>query len=301
MTEDLRYSFVIPARNEVRDIARTLEGIGGQQADSYEVIVIDDGSTDGTLDLVRSRRDAVRLFETTGGQGTAAARNLGIVHARSEVIVFLDADVVVPPDYLEQLGLIYARGPDFVAVESRIPDARALVSRFQQATHAAEYDGIRNTGFTQAFSCRREAATKIRFAENYPTNGGEDGDFYERLVRSGYTGIRAPWIVVDHHVPNSVPSLFRQWVGRGRSAAYVDHRLRARSRGHTAVRRLGASLREFLRVVTIVPTVAAGVRRLPHSPAGARDLAGFVALSALISVARGTGECQGAYRILIGR
>jgi glycosyltransferase involved in cell wall biosynthesis len=295
------FSVVVPARNEERDLERTLDALLRQEHASFEVIVVDDGSTDGTVEIVRSRSDYVRLLETMGGVGAAAARNVGIEAAFGDVLVFVDADVVLPPDFLSRLEELYAAGAECVSVESRVPSAQTAISRFQQATHEDEYGGLRNVGFSQAFSCSREWALTTRFPDAMPGCGGEDGAFFERLVESGCRHHPAPELVVEHYVPDRLGGLVRQSVGRGLSSAYVDRRLRSLSPPVTAARRAAAGARDILRGASVFLPLAAAVRRTRYSPRGSRDVVAFASLYAVVAVARGVGQWRGAVRVLLER
>jgi succinoglycan biosynthesis protein ExoO/succinoglycan biosynthesis protein ExoU len=103
---DLAASVVIPAFNAARFIESTLASVLGQTERRIEVLVVDDGSTDGTPALVESvaHRDArVRLLRTPRNGGPAAARNLGFATARGAWIAILDADDTFEPERLERL------------------------------------------------------------------------------------------------------------------------------------------------------------------------------------------------------
>jgi glycosyltransferase involved in cell wall biosynthesis len=85
-------SVIVPARDAGSTLARTLEALGRQQVDGeYEVIVVDDGSTDGTAELA-SRAGRVRVVKQRAA-GPGAARNTGAAHASGAGLAFCDADV----------------------------------------------------------------------------------------------------------------------------------------------------------------------------------------------------------------
>lgn len=100
-------SVVIPLYNKKESIAHTLECVLKQTYQDFEVVVVDDGSTDGSAEIVEGVNDGrIRLIRQENG-GVSAARNRGIKEAKSEYIAFLDADDEWKPDHLETLvGLI---------------------------------------------------------------------------------------------------------------------------------------------------------------------------------------------------
>ena len=100
-------SVVIPTYNRRPILEKCLLALEQQQTsgtpvERYEVVVVDDGSTDGTPTWLRQNTDRfahVRLIEQVHG-GPAEGRNRGVEHARGDVIVFIDSDLVVTPVFL---------------------------------------------------------------------------------------------------------------------------------------------------------------------------------------------------------
>jgi len=98
-------SVVIPVFNGERFLAETLDSVFAQDYPSFEVIVVDDGSVDGTADVARSF-EGVRYIHQDN-QGQAVARNTGINAARGELLAFLDADDLWTPNKLSvQVGYL---------------------------------------------------------------------------------------------------------------------------------------------------------------------------------------------------
>ncbi|WP_251961518.1 glycosyltransferase [Salinibacter ruber] len=94
-------SIIIPCYNAERYVGEAIESALEQTYDQVEVIVVDDGSTDGSLDVIRSRGDKI-TWRTTENRGAPAARNHGLSLAKGEYIKFLDADDVLVGDILEK-------------------------------------------------------------------------------------------------------------------------------------------------------------------------------------------------------
>jgi len=85
------FSAVIPTFNRSHLLQATLESVFAQTFTDYEIIVVDDGSTDDTQEMVKSYGKRVQFF-CQENAGPGAARNLGVSHARGEYVAFLDSD-----------------------------------------------------------------------------------------------------------------------------------------------------------------------------------------------------------------
>ncbi|MGB2941211.1 MAG: glycosyltransferase family A protein, partial [Candidatus Macondimonas sp.] len=99
-------TIVIPAYQAEGYLTRALESVATQSDPDWELIVVDDGSHDGTLALAQrhAARDPARMrVLAQANAGPAAARNRGMAEARGEYVLFLDADDALMPDALERL------------------------------------------------------------------------------------------------------------------------------------------------------------------------------------------------------
>lgn len=101
-----KYSVVIPLYNKEHHIENTLRAVLNQTYGDYEVIVVDDGSTDNSLEVARKvKSDKIKII-TQENAGVAVARNTGIYNAEGEYIAFLDADDEWKENYLETINSI---------------------------------------------------------------------------------------------------------------------------------------------------------------------------------------------------
>ena len=118
-------SVVVAARNEAERIAGCLRALLAQNypQDRYEIIVVDDGSTDGTGHIVREfsgEAVSVRLLRTEGSGSKKAALSLGVAEARGEVILATDADCQVGPGWIRGMASHFADGVGMVIGFSQI-------------------------------------------------------------------------------------------------------------------------------------------------------------------------------------
>ncbi len=94
-------SVVIPLYNKEASIAQSLKSVLSQEYDDFEVVIVDDGSTDGSVGVVEAINDPrIRLIKQENG-GPSKARNTGVKNAKGEWILFLDADDEMLPEALE--------------------------------------------------------------------------------------------------------------------------------------------------------------------------------------------------------
>jgi teichuronic acid biosynthesis glycosyltransferase TuaG len=120
-------SVIVPAHNAAPFIEQTLDSVREQTYEDWEVVVVDDGSSDDTWGLLQGAGPGVRSFHREQAGGPAVARNLALSHATGEFVMFLDADDLLLPRYLEsQLACYEAAARDgrgevgLVACDARI-------------------------------------------------------------------------------------------------------------------------------------------------------------------------------------
>lgn len=98
--QQVKVSVIVPVYNRKRTIKRCINSILSQTMPPFEVIVVDDGSTDKTIELIENISDKIRIIKQNH-RGAQAARNLGIINAKGDYIAFLDSDDKWLPNLLE--------------------------------------------------------------------------------------------------------------------------------------------------------------------------------------------------------
>ena len=136
-------SVVIPAHNAAATIRETLLSVRSQTHRMLEILVIDDGSTDGTTDIVRAQAaldSRIRLVRQKNG-GVAAARNRGIEEAAAGLLAFVDADDLWAPEKIEkQIAALRKQGPSVGLVYTgyALIDAASRITGGQCPTEAGD-------------------------------------------------------------------------------------------------------------------------------------------------------------------
>ena len=204
-------SVVIPTYNRRPILEKCLLALEQQQAcpliDRYEVVVVDDGSTDGTPDWLRqnaTRFPHVRLIEQSHG-GPAEGRNRGVDHAQGDVIVFIDSDLVVTDSFLSchagSLVSSWAERGDRLCFTY---GAVVNTANFEQPT--AERHKLRDLSWAY-FATGNVAIDKDvlqragLFDTGFRLYGWEDLELGERLRRMGVKLIKCPAAVGYHWHP----------------------------------------------------------------------------------------------------
>jgi glycosyltransferase involved in cell wall biosynthesis len=213
-----RITVVIPALNKCAMLRETLDSIlaansGGRVA---EIVVVDNGSTDGTRELAESYAPAVR---TLSGTGTIAAiRNLGARMVGGEIICFLDCDIAVPLDYFEAMEAVF-QDPTIAASGFRVglPAEPRFIERHWHRLHETQRSHIPSYINSGNFSVRREAFEAIGGFDGRLTTG-EDTDICVRLRRAGHRIVADPRLEAAHlDNPKTAYQFIRKqiWHGRG--------------------------------------------------------------------------------------
>lgn len=195
----LSVSIIIPAYNAARWLPATLDCILRQTCQDWEAIVVDDGSTDGTAEVVEDYREQdgrIYILKMPNNRGTAAARNLGMLEARGDYLAFLDADDIWFPTKLEkQLRLLEARADcdacytQFELVDDwcRITDAWHELSRVFSHNPVNAFALARGNyvgGSASGVLMRRSLITTVGLF-NETMRGSEDLDYWYRIALSG--------------------------------------------------------------------------------------------------------------------
>lgn len=206
-------SVIIPAHNAAGTIARCVKAVRSQTIplDEYEVIVVDDGSTDETAEI--AWQAGAEVVQQNRGR-PAAARNAGIQAAEGDIVCFTDADCFPTPNWLEELVRPFDN-PDIIGAKGTYAtDQPELVARFVQLEYEDKYDLLRGQeriDFIDTYSAayRRQVLTANNcFDENFPYL--EDQELSFRLAARGYGMVFQPSAVVNHLHSHTLAGYFRK-------------------------------------------------------------------------------------------
>lgn len=219
-------SVVIPAHDEAEVIDKAVSAVLQLDWPQLDVIVVDDGSRDGTRDLVRPflADGRVRLLHKPSNEGKSMAINDALPICRGDLVLLMDADGVPDPAVLEQMTPHFMRGGKIAAVTGnpRVLNTRTVLARLQ-AIEFTSTIGIQRRGdsvwgrlMTVSGLCvlfdRRVVESVYGFAPDMAT---EDIDLSWRLQLTGHEVVYEPSALFGMEAPESLRALWRQrrrWV-----------------------------------------------------------------------------------------
>jgi GT2 family glycosyltransferase len=234
-----RVSVVVCAYNAERIMDACLESLRTLNYPDYEVIVVNDGSTDATLAITKRHKavydaapDGPRLVVITQeNMGLSIARNVGAEAATGEIVAYTDSDCVPDPDWLAFLvykfvrnGFVAVGGPNFPPPEPALVPAAVAVSP-GGPTHVLLNDEVAEhvPGCNMAFT--KKALQEINGFEPIFAAAGDDVDLCWRLQNRGYAVGFSPAATVWHYRRNTIRAYLRQQMGYGKAEAllYFKH------------------------------------------------------------------------------
>lgn len=216
----MKISVVIPSFNEENSIGECLESLLEQTQKDIEIIVVDDGSTDGTIKTIENCKLKIKnlMLLRQHHLGPGPARNLGAQSSTGKILVFVDSDMTFAPDFIEKLTAPIVAG-----------DTNGTFSK-------DEYIKNPENIWSKCWTINENWAEGKRHPQNYPTKQkvfrailksefdrvggfsptGEYTDDWSLSEKLGYLAENAPGAVFYHKNPESLKEVFSQarWIGK---------------------------------------------------------------------------------------
>ncbi len=207
-------SVIVPAYNSGKTLTVCLKSLSKQTypSEKYEIIIVDDGSTNNTSIILSSLPEAnlFKVIHHSENCGLAAARNTGIKNAKGDILIFLDSDMEVEKGFIEKHVTFHRKNSVIGVLGSIIPDIENPYDKYQRYLYeskrgATKFDINKPIPFN-AFIFNNTSIKKIAFGkaglfdENIKMYGGEDTEFSYRVWRYYPEGLYYdPSILVMHH------------------------------------------------------------------------------------------------------
>ncbi|HKS05497.1 MAG TPA: glycosyltransferase family 2 protein [Gemmatimonadaceae bacterium] len=203
MSSDPRISVVIPAHNAVSTLQQSLDSVFANRGVTYEVLLVNDASTDATEEL--TLKFPARVVSLAKNIMSANCRNLGAQLARGEIVVFFDADQLMEPDTLARYAAALDANPGVTAVVGSLAADTPMpgfFSRFKNFQHHYTHQTADREGATLAsglVAIRRDAFLKLGgFEPAFSGASIEDIALGYRMVREGHRIRFEPSIQIVH-------------------------------------------------------------------------------------------------------
>ena len=223
MSENLPFvSIVIPTYNRASRIHNSLDSLISQDypKDKYEIIMVDDGSTDETKEILINYSKLAEcgfMWFTQENKGIASATNTGLIHARGEIILFTGDDCIAKEDWIHKL--IIAFKDDCIGGVGGIVIARKLETIVQtyieeRGILSQEKFNSNNFIITGNAAYRKDALEKIKWLDEN-LNACIDVDLSIRVQLAGYNLSRSNEAIISHDHPPDVYHLYKQQFRNG--------------------------------------------------------------------------------------
>ena len=220
-----KVSFVIPAYNEEKDIGKLLDSLMALDypKNKYEVIIVDDGSTDRTVEI--ASKYPIKIIKGPH-KGVGVARNLGWRSAKFDIIVFIDADMILHKNFLKEIIKCF-KDPKVAGADCtiRLRNKKSLIAR---VLFLRKELGVAQYKFPFVKICKKKVLKEV---------GGFDPQygFYDdwvlnmRILEKGYKILFMPKAIIWHREPENLKEVYRQarWMGRSLLLSFKGYRLEA--------------------------------------------------------------------------
>jgi len=211
---DKKISVIVPAYNARETLRECLSAIFSSDYKDFEVIVVDDSSTDDSAAI--AREFTTRIVSLPGNKGVAAARNKGVLEATGDYLLFVDSDCIIQPDSIAKVSDRLSKDSSI----SGVAGVYALHNRFgnflSQYKHLIEYyrgmtcEDINRHSFRGAFfAVRKGIFDSVKFDEALKNASIEDIEFGRELISSGHKFFLDRSIEVEHIKRRTLKSFYK--------------------------------------------------------------------------------------------
>ncbi|OGX08190.1 MAG: hypothetical protein A2Z88_03355 [Omnitrophica WOR_2 bacterium GWA2_47_8] len=222
-------SIIVPAYNCSKTIKETLRALVEQPDHPLEIIVVDDGSTDTTSEIIKAFPQVKYIYQNNAGP--ASARNRGAKESKGEFLFFTDSDCIPEENWVSK-ALENFKTPDIAVVAgsySIANESELLANCIHQEIryrHQKLMPKFPKSFGSYNFCVRRKVFEKVGgFDQNYRFASGEDNDLSYKITKAGYRIFFDPSLIVKHFHTSVLEKYLREQYRHGfwRMKMYLDH------------------------------------------------------------------------------
>ncbi|MBK9926013.1 MAG: glycosyltransferase family 2 protein [Anaerolineales bacterium] len=222
MNSDLFFSVVVPLYNKEQHIKRAVLSVLDQNFIRYELLIVDDGSTDNSYEVAKSiEDDRIRIIRQSN-QGECAARNRGILESSSEFIAFLDADDCWKPSFLDQIASLIKEYPTcgVYATSYEVVDEFGVCQPLKKSYFVRGWRGILDNYFeiirdyfpfnSSSVAIRKEALKKVN---GFPVGvklGGDIATWFNLCTVTKFAYVNLPFSTIHYDAENRVTMTYKK-------------------------------------------------------------------------------------------
>jgi len=187
-------SVVLITRNRLEELFNCLNSLSHQTVGDFEIVLVDNGSTDGTPKSIERKYPNVRLIRLPYNEGVPGARNIGAINAKGQVLFFLDDDATIDKDALELIIKRFNQEPSLSIIACNLVDKgkNPLIDvKYDKEYHAANFTGA-------GFVIRKKILQELGYFPKSFFYGAEETDLSLRIYDAGYYIKFCPEIYIYH-------------------------------------------------------------------------------------------------------
>lgn len=217
-------SVIIPMYNSQMTIRQTLAGLESQTNKNFEIIIVDDGSTDSSHTVVKEFIKRGMLLPVDiirqKNSGASAARNAGAARAHAKVIIFLDSDCIVPENWIQVMTETLKGNVAGCNCVCKVKNAQSLIARYVDYEVSRRHERMIGKN-VNALSTGSASFIKSIFEEaggfdiSYTAASGEDFDLCFKIRDKGYHLLFTDKTFYHHYHPDTLKKYLRQQYYRG--------------------------------------------------------------------------------------
>lgn len=227
-------SVIIPTLNEEKRISDTLEAIYSGTLIPSEIIVVDGGSSDCTVRIIKEKYPDVVLLNNPE-RTAAAGRNVGMKKAKGDIIAFTDGDCIVDRDWLKNIK-IYFENKEIDGLGGKVMNAPPenhyeeywgnlawnLIMSFPDEAYEVKEKKLNDAFVTANCAYKRELLYRIQGFSNFFANNAEDVDLCWRAIESGAKLVYVPDVVIYAHNVTTLKGIAKKSFRNGVSSSKLQ-------------------------------------------------------------------------------